>query len=47
LFGIDEQAYASGYTLSLNLLHEQDDEAVTETILHNMVAHFAAAARPS
>jgi len=38
LIGIDEQAYASGYTLSLNLLHEQDDEAVIETILHNMMA---------
>jgi DNA-binding LacI/PurR family transcriptional regulator len=38
LIGIDEQAYASGYTLSLNLLHEQDDDSVIETILHNMVA---------
>lgn len=39
LIGIDEQAYALGYMLSLNLLHEQDNDSVVESILHNMVAH--------
>ena len=39
LIGIDEQAYALGYTLSLNLLHEGDDDSVVESILHNMLAH--------
>jgi DNA-binding LacI/PurR family transcriptional regulator len=39
LIGIDEQAYATGYTLSLSLLHEDDDESVVETILHDMLAH--------
>ena len=39
LIGIDEQAYATGYALSLSLLHEQDDESTVETILHEMLAH--------
>ena len=39
LIGIDEQAYASGYALSLSLLHEQDDASTLETILHEMLAH--------
>ena len=39
LIGIDEQAYATGYALSLSLLHEQDDVSMLETILHEMMAH--------
>jgi DNA-binding LacI/PurR family transcriptional regulator len=39
LIGIDEQAYATGYSLSLSLLHEQDDELTLETILNEMLAH--------
>ncbi len=37
LIGIDEQAYTAGYTISLNLLHEQD-ESVLDGILQNMMA---------
>ncbi|MCA9916867.1 MAG: LacI family DNA-binding transcriptional regulator [Anaerolineales bacterium] len=37
LIGIDEQAYNAGYTISLNLLHEQD-ESVIDEILQDMIA---------
>lgn len=38
MIGIDEQAYASGYTLSLSLLHEQDDDLTVGAILEDMLA---------
>ncbi|MCA9982790.1 MAG: LacI family DNA-binding transcriptional regulator [Anaerolineales bacterium] len=37
LIGIDEQAYAAGYTISLNLLHEQN-ESVLDGILRDLMA---------
>ena len=36
LIGIDEQAHTAGYTISLNLLHEQDESGM-DGILQNMM----------
>jgi DNA-binding LacI/PurR family transcriptional regulator len=38
LIGIDEQAYIAGYTISLNLLHNQEDDLMMDAILQNMLA---------
>ena len=42
LVGIDEQAYASGYTISLGLIHDQDDDEAIDNILQGMVAEQVA-----
>lgn len=42
LVGIDEQAYASGYTISLSLIHDQDDDAIIDNLLQSMVAEQVA-----
>ncbi len=38
LIGVDEQAYASGYTLSLSLIHETSDQETIDSLLENMLA---------